>query len=242
MNKIDLQGRAAVVTGGAQGVGLAITRRLAESGAKVTVWDVNTDGLRDILKSECVDAHSVDVSDEDAVRRAAEEVGPVSILVNNAGVGGPYGPLCEASKQEFEHVFSVNVTGAFLCCRSIVPGMVSAGYGRIVNIASVAGKEGNANTAPYSATKAALISLTKSLGKELALSGVTVNCVTPAAIKTNILSNRDPEHIKIVVDKIPMKRFGTAEEVASMVAWLSSEEASFSTGAVFDVSGGRAVY
>lgn len=246
MNQIDLAGKTAIVTGGANGLGLAITRRLLESGAAVAVWDLNSDGLADQPAGTKLTFHPVDVRAENDIYSAVKAVeaswGDIDILVNNAGIGGPYGPFQDVSTSDWNNVFAVNVTGTFLCCRAVVPLMLQRKSGRVINIASVAGKDGNANVAPYSATKGAVIALTKSLGKELAMSGITVNCVTPAAIETAILANRSKEHVQKMVGKIPMGRFGLPEELAAMVSWICSADASFSTGAVFDVSGGRATY
>src|SRR5216117_1066875 len=233
MNQLDFKGRTAVVTGGMQGIGAAIVKRLEASGAKVRVWDL--DG-----------APKVDVADASSVKRAAEnalqELGKIDVLVNNAGVAGKTVPTVDYPIEEWERVLRVNLTSQFLCCRAVAPHMVKAGYGRIVNIASIAGKEGNPNASHYSASKAGVIALTKSLGKELAQSGVMVNCLTPAVIQTDILKQVTPEHINYMLSKIPMGRFGRTEEAAGLVAWLCSDECSFSTGAVFDLSGGRATY
>ena len=233
MNQLDFKGRAAVVTGGAQGIGAAIVKRLEASGATVAVWDL--DG-RD----------KVDVADPGSVAAAAERtlkaLGRIDVLVNNAGIAGMNKPTIDYPVDEWERVLRVNLTSQFLCCRAVAPHMVKAGYGRIVNIASVAGKEGNPNAVAYSASKAGVISLTKSLGKELAQSGVLVNCVTPAAAKTAIFDQMTEQHIGYMLSKIPMNRFVQVDEVAALVCWLASEDCSFSTGAVFDISGGRATY
>jgi 3-oxoacyl-[acyl-carrier protein] reductase len=250
MNKIDLAGRSAAVTGGARGIGLAIARRLAESGARVAIWDIDAEAGARAAESlggagEGL-AVAADVSDEASVAAAAEATrgafGGIDILVNNAGISGPNKTTWEYEPAEWRRVLEVDLTGAYLCCRAVVPGMLDAGYGRIVNVASVAGKEGNPNAPAYSAAKAGLIALTKSLGKELAQRGVLVNCVTPAAVETDIFAQMSQEHIDYMLSKIPMGRFGRTEEVAAMVAWLCSEECSFSTGAAFDLSGGRAPY
>ncbi len=250
MNKIDLAGRSAAVTGGARGIGLAIARRLAESGARVAIWD--TDAEAGARAAESLGgageglAFAADVSDEASVAAAAEATrdafGGIDILVNNAGISGPNKTTWEYEPEEWRRVIEVDLTGAYLCCRAVVPIMLDTGYGRIVNIASVAGKEGNPNAPAYSAAKAGLIALTKSLGKELAQRGILVNCVTPAAVETDIFAQMSREHIDYMLSKIPMGRFGRTEEVAAMVAWLCSEECSFSTGAAFDLSGGRAPY
>ena len=229
MNKLDFAGRHAVVTGGAQGIGAAIVKRLKSSGAEVTVWDL--DG-----------SPKVDVSDAASIQKALEQTGKIDILVNNAGIAGMNKPTIDYPIEEWERVLRINLTSQFLCCRAVAPRMVKAGYGRIVNIASIAGKEGNPNAVAYSASKAGVISLTKSLGKELAQSGVLVNCVTPAAAKTAIFDQMTESHINYMLSKIPMNRFVNVDEVASLVCWLASEDCSFSTGGVFDISGGRATY
>jgi 3-oxoacyl-[acyl-carrier protein] reductase len=234
MDKLDFAGRSAVVTGGAQGIGAAIVERLQHAGARVAVWDLEGVGTRvDVADASAVEA---------ATRSALRALGRIDILVNNAGIAGPNAPTVEYPLAEWERVLRVNLTGPFLCCRTLAPHMVKAGYGRIVNIASVAGKEGNPNAAAYSASKAGLIALTKSLGKELAQTGVLVNCVTPAAAKTAIFEQMSDSHIQYMLSKIPMGRFVNVGEIAALVCWLASEECSFSTGAVFDVSGGRATY
>jgi 3-oxoacyl-[acyl-carrier protein] reductase len=233
MNRLDFAGRTAVVTGGLQGIGAAIVKRLQDAGAKVAVWDL--DG-----------APKVDVSDPQSVDRATQsavkQLEKIDILVNNAGIAGRNMPTVDYPLEEWERVLRVNLTSQFLCCRAVAPHMVKAGYGRIVNIASVAGKEGNPNAVAYSASKAGVISLTKSLGKELSQTGVLVNCVTPAAAKTAIFDQMTESHIQYMLSKIPMNRFVNVEEIAALVCWLASEECSFSTGAVFDISGGRATY
>jgi 3-oxoacyl-[acyl-carrier protein] reductase len=233
MNKLDFEGRTAVVTGGVQGIGAAIAARLRASGAKVEVWDLDA-------------SPSVDVSDPAAVaeatRRAMKDLGKIDILVNNAGVAGLNAPTVSYPIAEWERVLRIDLTSQFLCCRAVAPHMVHAGYGRIVNIASIAGKEGNPNAVAYSAAKAGVIALTKSLGKELAQNGVIVNCVTPAAAKTAIFDQITEHHIQYMLSKIPMGRFVTVEEIASLACWLASEDCSFSTGGVFDISGGRATY
>ena len=229
MNRLDFAGRDAIVTGGKQGIGVAIAKRLAASGAKVTVWDL--DG-----------SPRVDVSDSASVSSALEKLGKVDVLVNNAGVAGMNTPTVYYPIEEWERVLRVNLTSQFLCCRAVAPKMVKAKYGRIVNIASVAGKEGNPNAVAYSASKAGVISLTKSLGKELAQSGVLVNCVTLAAAKTAIFDQMTKQHIDYMLSKIPMGRFVEVDEIAALVCWLASEDCSFSTGGVFDISGGRATY
>jgi NAD(P)-dependent dehydrogenase (short-subunit alcohol dehydrogenase family) len=233
MNQLDFAGRTAVVTGGAQGIGAAIVERLRTSGARVLIWDL--DG-----------APRVDVSSAGAVTEATsaalKELGKIDVLVNNAGIAGKNAPTVDYPIEEWERVLRINLTSQFLCCRAVAPHMMKAGYGRIVNIASIAGKEGNPNAVAYSASKAGVIALTKSLGKELAQSGVLVNCVTPAAAKTAIFAQMTESHIQYMLSKIPMNRFVQVEEIAALVCWLASEECSFSTGAVFDISGGRATY
>jgi NAD(P)-dependent dehydrogenase (short-subunit alcohol dehydrogenase family) len=229
MTRFDFAGRTAVVTGGMQGIGAAIAKRLQSSGAKVIVWDL--DG-----------SPRVDVSDPASVAAAAEKLERVDVLVNNAGIAGKNVPTVDYPVEEWERVLRVNLTSQFLCCRAVAPRMVKAKYGRIVNIASVAGKEGNPNAVAYSASKAGVISLTKSLGKELAQAGVLVNCITPAAAKTAIFDQMTKQHIDYMLSKIPMGRFVEVDEIASLAVWLASEECSFSTGAVFDISGGRATY
>jgi len=229
MNKLDFAGRNAVVTGGMQGIGAAIVKRLEASGANVTVWDL--DG-----------SPRVDVSDPASISSALEKLGKIDVLVNNAGVAGQNVPTVDYPIEEWERVLRVNLTSQFLCCRAVAPKMVKAKYGRIVNIASVAGKEGNPNAVAYSASKAGVISLTKSLGKELAKDGVLVNCVTPAAAKTAIFDQMTKQHIDYMLSKIPMGRFVEVDEIAALVCWLASADCSFSTGGVFDISGGRATY
>jgi 2-dehydro-3-deoxy-L-rhamnonate dehydrogenase (NAD+) len=246
----SLNGRHAVVTGGARGIGFAIASRLLAAGAGVAIWDVDAGeaekAAAQLSKRGRADAVSVDVADAAAVERAAGETlrryGHVDVLVNNAGVAGPNMPTWEYPHDAWRKILDIDLTGVFLCCRALVPSMRERNYGRIVNIASIAGKEGNANAAAYSAAKAGVIALTKSLGKELAGTGVLVNCVTPAAVETDIFAQMTREHIEFMRSKIPMGRFGTVEEVAALVTWLASGECSFSTGAVFDVSGGRATY
>jgi NAD(P)-dependent dehydrogenase (short-subunit alcohol dehydrogenase family) len=223
--------RTAVVTGGFSGLGRASARRLAEDGVAVITWDITAGA--DMV---------VDISDPVAVASAAQEVGPVDILINSAGIVGPTKPLWEISDSEWARTFAVNVTGTFNLCRAFVPGMRERGWGRIVNFASMAGKDGNPNMAAYSATKAAVIGLTKSLGKELAPTGVLVNAIAPAVIDTPINANTTPDVLAYITELIPMKRIGRPEEVAELVAWLASDKVSFSTGAVYDISGGRATY
>ena len=229
MNPLDFKGRSAIVTGGMQGIGAAIAKRLRAGGAEVVVWDL--DG-----------SPKVDVSDPASIETALKGINKVDVLVNNAGIAGMNTPTVDYPIDEWERVLRVNLTSQFLCCRAVAPRMVKAGYGRIVNIASVAGKEGNPNAVAYSASKAGVISLTKSLGKELAQTGVLVNCVTPAAAKTAIFDQMTKQHIDYMLSKIPMGRFVEVDEIASLVCWLASEDCSFSTAGVFDISGGRATY
>jgi 3-oxoacyl-[acyl-carrier protein] reductase len=233
MNRLDFAGRTAIVTGGMQGIGAAIVKRLQDSGARVAVWDLDGSPKVDVS-----DFQSVKNSTEKAIR----DLGKIDVLVNNAGVAGMNVPTVDYPVEEWERVLRVNLTSQFLCCRAVAPHMVKAGYGRIVNIASVAGKEGNPNAVAYSASKAGVISLTKSLGKELAQSGVLVNCVTPAAAKTAIFDQMTEQHINYMLSKIPMGRFVEVGEIAALVCWLASADCTFSTGAVFDISGGRATY
>jgi NAD(P)-dependent dehydrogenase (short-subunit alcohol dehydrogenase family) len=232
--------RRAVVTGGAAGIGASIAARLALEGARVSVWDL------DPPKAQAAHKLALDVTDPDAVQRAADstaaEFGGIDILVASAGISGPNGPVWEYPIAAWKQVIEVNLNGVFYCNRAVVPHMLRGEYGRIVNIASVAGKEGNPNASAYSASKAAVMGLTKSLGKELAKTNIRVNCVTPAAVRTAIFDQMKQEHIDFMLSKIPMGRFGTVEEIGALVCWLASEECSFSTGAVFDVSGGRATY
>lgn len=248
MNRIDLEGRNAVVTGGAQGIGRAIVERFVASGARVTIWDADRARAGQTAEAlgDAVSFVEVDVSDWDRVRSAAArteaEMGRVDLLVNNAGIAGMNTTVAEYPVEEWRRVMAINLDGPFHCCRALVPGMVGRGYGRIVNVASIAGKEGNPNASAYSASKAGVIALTKSLGKELAGHDIAVNCITPAAAKTAIFEQMTEEHINYMLSKIPRGRFVTVEEVAAMVAWLASAEMSFTTGAVFDLSGGRATY
>ena len=248
MNQLDLQGRHAVITGGAVGLGFAIAQRMLASGAQVTLWDRNAQALEDALSrlGDGVATVLVDVADHASVVAAVGQTralrDSVDILVNSAGITGPNVKLWDYPPEDWVQVQQVNLNGLFFCCREIVPLMRERNYGRIINIASVAGKDGNPNASAYSASKAAVIGLTKSLGKELADTGIRVNCVTPAAVKTAIFDQMSAEHIAFMLSKIPMGRFGTPEEVAAMVAWLSTEDCAFSTGAVFDLSGGRSSY
>jgi 3-oxoacyl-[acyl-carrier protein] reductase len=248
MNQLDFQARHAVVTGGATGLGYAIAARLVASGGSVTLWDRDLVGAQRAASVLGAKAHAVHVdvslhsSVQAAVAASLQHAGRIDALVNSAGITGPNTKVWEYPVDAWREVMDVNLNGLFHCCREVVPVMREAGYGRIVNIASVAGKEGNPNASAYSASKAAVIALTKSLGKELADTGVRVNCVTPAAVKTAIFEQMSQEHISFMLSKIPMGRFGTPEEVAALVSWLCTEECSFSTGAVFDLSGGRSTY
>jgi 2-dehydro-3-deoxy-L-rhamnonate dehydrogenase (NAD+) len=248
MNKIDLTGRCAVVTGGAQGFGRAIAERFVASGAKVAIWDHDQPFAERTAKEigGGVGAFKVDVSDLAAVERTREETlkafGRIDILVNNAGIAGVNKTVWDTDFDEWRKVLRINLDGPFICCKAIVPVMIKENYGRIINIASIAGKEGNPNAAHYSASKAGLIALTKSLGKELAQHNIMVNAVTPAAARTAIFDQMTQAHIDFMLSKIPKNRFVLVEELAAMVAWLASEDCSFSTGAVFDISGGRATY
>jgi 3-oxoacyl-[acyl-carrier protein] reductase len=248
MNKIDLNGRCAVVTGGAQGFGRAITERFVSSGARVAIWDHDIALAEQTAKQigAAVTAIQVDVSDLAAVEKARDatlaKLGKIDILVNNAGIAGINKTVWETDFDEWRKVLRINLDGPFICCKAVVPTMVKQNYGRIVNIASIAGKEGNPNAAHYSASKAGLIALTKSLGKELAGYEIAVNAVTPAAAKTAIFDQMTQQHIDFMLSKIPKGRFVLVEELAAMVAWLASEDCAFSTGAVFDISGGRATY
>jgi 3-oxoacyl-[acyl-carrier protein] reductase len=248
MNKIDLNGRCAVVTGGAQGFGRAIAERFVASGAKVAIWDFDQALAEKTAKAigDAVTVVKVDVSDPASVAAARDAtlkaLGKIDILVNNAGIAGVNATVWETDLEEWRKVMRINLDGPFICCKAIVPTMIAQKYGRIVNIASIAGKEGNPNAAHYSASKAGLIALTKSLGKELAQHDILVNAVTPAAAKTAIFDQLTQQHIDFMLSKIPKGRFVLVEELAAMVAWLSSADCGFSTGAVFDISGGRATY
>lgn len=249
-NHIDLANRVAIVTGGARGIGLAISERLLHSGAKVALWDRDTSALDSaashLSQPDSVLSVQVDLADNDAVVSAANRTvshfGKIDILINNAGITGGNAKTWEINPEDWRKVMDVNINGPFYCCRAVVPHLLSNGFGRVVNIASIAGKEGNPNAAHYSASKAAVIALTKSLGKELATFNISVNAIAPAVIATDILAQMTQTHIDYMLSKIPMGRFGKKEEAASLVAWLCSEECSFSTGAVFDLSGGRATY
>ena len=250
MNQIDLKNRNAVITGGAQGIGLAIAERLLESGASVSIWDRDESLLKETSDSLStkgnVQPFKMDVIDLESVRNAAEKtkelLGNIEILVCNAGIAGPTAKIWEYPPAEWQQVIDIDLTGVFNCLHIVSPIMIEQNYGRIVNVASIAGKDGNPNAAPYSAAKAGVIALTKSLGKELAAYDISVNCITPAAAKTRIFDQISEDHINYMLSKIPRNRFLKVEEAASMVAWLCSEENSFTTGGVFDLSGGRATY
>jgi NAD(P)-dependent dehydrogenase (short-subunit alcohol dehydrogenase family) len=250
MNTIEVQGRKAVVTGAAKGIGHGIAQRLLASGASVCLWDIDEYAVEGTAKAleNTGEVHytTVDVADpvsvEAGTRATLACFGHIDILVNNAGISGPNFTVWEYPIEAWCRVIDVNLTGMFYCCRSVVPVMLEKGYGRIVNIASIAGKEGNPNASAYSASKAGIIGLTKSLAKELAQSGILVNCITPAAVETDLFKQMTPEYVQYMLSKIPMGRFGKIEEVAAMVVWLASEACSFTTGGVFDLSGGRATY
>ena len=244
----DYKDRSAVITGGAKGIGLATAKRFHASGAKVSLWDMDESRLNEVKDTfpDNIDIQVVDVTNWDSVNAAAENslksIGGADILVNSAGIAGPNFKTWEYPVEEWLKVVDIDLNGTFLCCKALVPFMRENKYGRIVNIASIAGKEGNPNAAPYSAAKAGVIGLTKSLGKELADMNITVNCITPAAVRTEIFDQISQEHIDFMLSKIPIGRFGTVDEIANLISWLSSEECSFSTGGVFDISGGRATY
>jgi NAD(P)-dependent dehydrogenase (short-subunit alcohol dehydrogenase family) len=248
----DFSGKHVVVTGGAAGIGLACAQRLLGSGATITIWDRDESAIKAAITQlgEQVKGIVVDVSDEksvaNAVERTIKDSKKIDVLINSAGITGPNTTVIEYPVEEWNRVFDINVRGTFLTCKLVAPHMKAAnggkGYGRIVNIASVAGKEGNPNASAYSASKAAVIGLTKSLGKELSLTEIKVNCITPAAVKTGMFAQMTQQHIDFMLSKIPMNRFGEVQEIANLVTWLASDECSFSTGAVFDISGGRATY
>jgi 2-dehydro-3-deoxy-L-rhamnonate dehydrogenase (NAD+) len=250
MNTIDLNSRVAVITGGARGIGFAAAERMLGSGATVALWDVDATRLAEAAAQlgqlGRVSTHTLDLTDEAAVnestRAVVAEHGRLDILVNNAGITGGNGKLWELAPDAWRRVIEVNLIAPYLTCRAIVPEMLKGGFGRIVNVASIAGKEGNPNASHYSASKAGLIGLTKSLGKELATSNILVNCITPAAARTEIFDQMSQEHIDFMLSRIPMNRFLQVEEAAALIVWLSSEDCAFSTGATFDISGGRATY
>ena len=248
MHKFDLKNRTAVVTGGAQGFGLDIAKRFLDSGAKVYIWDIDEKLLKSVIdeiKNPNLEFNVVDVADYKNVEKNASQIidkTNIDILINNAGLTGPTGPLWEYDVGTWNKIVQVNLMGTFNCCRAIVPNMIKHNYGRIVNVASVAGKDGNANASAYSSGKAGAIGLTKSLGKELADKNIAVNAVTPAGAKTKILDQMSKEHVQRMLSKVPRGRFLEIYEFTSLVCWLSSEENSFSTAAVFDISGGRSTY
>ena len=250
MNTNNFEGRLAIVTGAATGIGLAIAKRLNENGANVVLWDSNLEALKRVHLTfsslNKIQYFGVDVTNLDEVSDATRSVitsfKKIDILVNNAGISGPIAPTWDYPIEDWNNVVNINLNGVFHCCRSIIPKMRENHYGRIINIASIAGKEGNPGAAAYSASKAAVIALTKSLGKELADIGILVNCITPAAVKTDIFKQINQKHIDYMLSKIPMGRLGKVDEIAALVWWLASDECSFSSGAVFDISGGRATY
>ena len=246
MNQIDLKDKVAIITGGAQGFGYSMVERFSKSGAKVVIWDKDEELLKSLTLPENVNYELVDITSYDSVQNSTiatlDKNNKIDILINNAGIAGPSFKTWEYPIDQWQNVIDIDLTGLFYCCKTIVPHMIKANYGRIVNIASIAGKEGNPNAMPYSAAKAGVIALTKSLGKELADKNIAVNCVTPAAAKTRIFDQISQEHIDYMLSKIPRGRFIKVDELASMVSWLVSEENSYTTGAVFDLSGGRATY
>ncbi len=249
MNKFDLKNRVSVVTGGAQGFGFAITERFIQSGAKVIIWDIDKESAEIALKkinSEKCFYQNVDVKNFEEIIKNLNDVeskhGKIDIFINNAGIAGMNSTVVEYPLDEWNKVIDLNLNAVFYCCKAVVPFMLKNNYGRIVNIASIAGKEGNPNASAYSSSKAGVIGLTKSLGKELADKNIAVNVVTPAGAKTRILDQMTKEHVNFMLSKVPRNRFLEVDELASLVAWLASEENSFSTGAVFDISGGRATY
>jgi len=246
VNSIDLTGRTAVVTGGAQGIGREVAGRLAASGARLALWDIDTTTLEEAAQALSAHAEIVDQTDWAAVQRAAAgtlaSLGRIDILINNAGIAGSVGPTWDYDIGEWRRILDVNLTGPFYCCKAIIPCMRAQGYGRIVNVASIAGKEGNPEAAAYSASKAGVIALTKSLGKELAKLDIAVNCVTPAAARTKLLEQVGEQFLQFMLSKIPRGRLLDLREAAALIAWLVSDENSFTTGAVFDLSGGRATY
>ena len=249
MINFDLSNRVAVVTGGAQGFGFAISERFIKSGAKVIIWDIDKNAAKEAIEKlnskEC-SYQLVDVTNFDEIKKSLSDIetkyGKIDIFINNAGIAGKNTTVAEYPLEEWKKVIELNLHAVFYCCKAVIPFMDKNNYGRIVNIASIAGKEGNPNASAYSTSKAGVIGLTKSLGKELALKNIAVNCVTPAAAKTRIFDQMTEEHINYMLSKIPRNKFAKVEELASLVSWLASEENSFSTAAVFDLSGGRATY
>ena len=249
MNNFDLKNKVAIVTGGAQGFGFAITEKFLASGAKVLIWDIDEKEANDALKklnNENCSYQKVDVNNFNDIEKKLKQIesshGKIDIFINNAGITGMNATIADYPTDEWEKVINLNLNAVFYCCKAVVPYMIKQNYGRIVNISSIAGKEGNPNAGAYSTSKAGVIGLTKSLGKELAQKNIAVNCVTPAAAKTRIFDQMTKEHIDYMLSKIPRNKFAKVEELASLVTWLSSEENSFSTAAVFDLSGGRATY
>ena len=249
MNNLDLKDRVAIITGGAQGFGLAISKRIIESGGKVVIWDIDENAVETALKeinSNDLSFKKVDVTNFEAIEKALleteNELGKIDLFVNNAGITGMNAKVWDYPLDEWKKVIELDLNSTFYCCKAVVPHMIKNNYGRIVNIASIAGKEGNPNASAYSTAKAGVIGFTKSLGKELADKNIAVNCVTPAAAKTRIFDQMTQEHIDYMLSKIPRNRFAKVNELASLVCWLSSEENSFTTAAVFDLSGGRATY
>ena len=246
MNQIDLNNKTAIITGGAQGFGYSMVERFSQSGAKVVIWDKDQELIDSLDLPKNVIAVQTDVTSydsvENSIKKTLEKNNTIDILVNNAGIAGPSFKTWEYPIDQWQNVVDIDLTGVFYCCRAVTPHMIKNNYGRIVNIASIAGKEGNPNAMPYSAAKAGVIALTKSLGKELSDKNIAVNCVTPAAAKTRIFDQISQEHIDYMLSKIPRGRFLKVDELASMVSWLVSEENSYTTGAVFDLSGGRATY
>jgi len=249
MNKYNFKNRIAVITGGAQGFGLAITKRIIQSDGKVVIWDIDNEAIEKAKKeinSDNLSYQIVNVTDfkaiEDSIKELEKKFGNIDIFVNNAGITGMNAKVWDYPLEEWKKVIELNLNSTFYCCKAIVPHMIKNNYGRIINIASIAGKEGNPNASAYSTSKAGVIGLTKSLGKELADKNIAVNCVTPAAAKTRIFDQMTDEHINYMLSKIPRNRFAKVDELASLVCWLASEENSFSTAAVFDLSGGRATY
>ena len=248
MHQFDLNNKLAIITGGAQGFGLDIAKRFIQSGSKVRIWDIDEKQLKDAtdqINNVNLEYDVVDVSDFNQVKETVEKIAKnnkIDILINSAGITGPTAELWNYNNDDWLKIIDINLNGTFYCCKAVVPHMIKNNYGRIVNIASVSGKDGNANASAYSSSKAAVIGLTKSLGKELALNNIAVNVVTPAGANTRILNQMSKEHVQRMLSKVPKGRFLEVNELTSMVCWLSSEENSFSTAAVFDISGGRSTY